>query len=61
MKRLFEVNGEFFASKSDAKKARGDATNPAIPADPTVYGSKTIPARFKHQVSRGPDHWKEAK
>ena len=48
MKRIFEVAGEFFASKTDAKAARGPATQPAV--------DKT-PAQYAHQIHKGPDHW----
>ena len=41
MKRLFEVNGEFFETKVAAKAARGD---------------KTQEGNYPHRVSKGPDH-----
>jgi len=56
MKRLFEVNGQFFAYKSEAKKARGEPISKGTVADPDVYGSKSEPPRYKYQVKLGPDH-----
>lgn len=47
MKRIFEVNGEYFANKTDAKTARGA---PVKPAD-----GKT-PAQYKSEIHKGPDH-----
>lgn len=58
MKRLYEVNGKHFPNKEAAKTARGEPTKAAVPADPNVYGSKSIPAKYKHTISYGPDHWK---
>ena len=46
MKRLFEVNGEYFASKMEAKVARGDKI-----ADKEGSGF-----HYAHPVSKGPDH-----
>lgn len=56
MKRLFEVNGEYFDQKEDAKKARGERTFEGTKADPNVFGSKNEPPRYKYQVKKGPDH-----
>ena len=46
MKRLFEVNGQFFDSKVAAKAARGDKI-----ADKEGSGF-----HYAHVVSKGPDH-----
>lgn len=46
MKRLFEVNGQFFDQKSDAKAARGDKI-------PNKEGNGF---HYAHPVSKGPDH-----
>ena len=46
MKRLFEVNGAFFESKSEAKVARGDKI-------PNKEGEGF---HYAHPVSKGPDH-----
>lgn len=46
MKRLFEVNKEFFATKAAAKEARGEKIN------------KEGPPVYAHVIKRGPDHWK---
>lgn len=56
MKRLFEVNGEYFSNKPEAKKARGEAISKGTVADPDVYGSKSEPPRYKYEVKLGPDH-----
>lgn len=58
MKRLYQVNGTYFADKKAAKAARGEPTEKAKPADPNVFGSKNIPPKYKHEVHLGPDHWK---
>jgi hypothetical protein len=60
MKRLFKVNGEFFADKKAAKAARGEPTRKEQPAEPGVFGSKTIPPAYKYTIELGPDHWKKA-
>ena len=44
--RLFEVNKEFFATKAEAKVARGPRLNES---GPPVY---------EHQIHKGPDHWR---
>lgn len=55
MKRLFEVNGEFFGNKMDAKVARGEPTTPATTEK--VNGRDVhYPPRYKHQIKLGPDH-----
>lgn len=55
MKRLFEVNGEFFDNKMDAKTARGEPTTPETVEK--VNGRDVFrPARYKYEVKRGPDH-----
>jgi hypothetical protein len=46
MKRLFEVNGQYFESKSEAKVARGDKI-------PNKEGGGF---HYTHAVSKGPDH-----
>lgn len=46
MKRLFEVNGEFFDSKVAAKASRGDKI-----ADKEGSGF-----HYAHIVKKGPDH-----
>ncbi len=46
MKRLFEVNGQFFENKQDAKKARGDKI-------PDKEGDGF---HYAHTVAKGPDH-----
>ena len=46
MKRLFEVNGQFFDQKSEAKVARGDKI-------PNKEGGGF---HYAHSVSKGPDH-----
>jgi len=46
MKRLFEVNGQYFGDKSAAKAARGDRI-------PNKDGSGF---HYAHTVSKGPDH-----
>lgn len=48
MKRLFKVNGEFFATKAAAKAARGE------PVGENQDGSPV----YRHTVETGPDHWK---
>ncbi len=58
MKRLFEVNGEFFADKKAAKVARGEPVEKAKPAEPGVIGSKNQPPVYKHEIKYGPDHWR---
>ena len=58
MKRLFEVNGEFFGTKTEAKVARGEPMKKAVPADPNVFGAKGEPPQYKFEIRRGPDHWK---
>ena len=58
MKRLYEVNGEFFADKKAAKAVRGEPTTKAVAADPNVHGSKSTPAQYKFEIRLGPDHWK---
>jgi hypothetical protein len=47
MKRLFTVNGEHFATKKEAKTARGAPVKPAI--------NKT-PAQYAFEIHKGPDH-----
>jgi hypothetical protein len=55
MKRLFEVNGEFFGTKMEAKAARGEPTKPAYVEK--VNGRDVhYPASYKHQIHKGPDH-----
>lgn len=49
MKRLFEVNGEHFATKQEAKAARGE---------PTKKAEGKEPAQYKFEIRLGPDHWK---
>jgi hypothetical protein len=56
MKRLYEVNGEFFDLKDKAKVARGPKIKEGTKADPNVFGSKSMPPTYKFQVKRGPDH-----
>ena len=51
MKRLFEVNGQFFSNKKDAKEARGERLN----KDEDT--AKEAPL-YKHEISKGPDHWR---
>jgi hypothetical protein len=46
MKRLFEVNGEFFDNKQSAKAARGDKI-------PDKEGDGF---HYAHSISKGPDH-----
>lgn len=46
MKRLFEVNGQYFGDKVSAKAARGEF-KPA---------TTNKPAHYEHTVSKGPDH-----
>ena len=46
MKRIFEVNGEFFDNKMAAKAARGDKI-------PNKDGDGF---HYAHTVSKGPDH-----
>ena len=46
MKRLFEVNGQYFANKSEAKVARGDKI-------PHKEGGGFY---YAHTISKGPDH-----
>jgi hypothetical protein len=41
MKRLFEVNGQFFSNKTDAKLARGP---------------RNAGGRYTYPVRKGPDH-----
>lgn len=48
MKRLFEVNGEYFADKKAAKAARGE---------PTKQAEGKQPAEYKFAIRPGPDHW----
>ncbi len=46
MKRIFEVNGQYFATKPEAKAARGDKI-------PNKEGGGF---HYAHTVSKGPDH-----
>ena len=46
MKRIFEVNGSYFETKMEAKKARGEKL-----ADKEGSGF-----HYAHVVSKGPDH-----
>jgi hypothetical protein len=48
MKRLFEVNGQFFDKKQDAKEARGERRNKDEQAAPL----------YMYVIHKGPDHWK---
>lgn len=41
MKRLFQVNGQHFGNKVDAKKARGE---------------RNANGNYTHTISKGPDH-----
>lgn len=56
MKRLFEVNGEYFDLKDKAKVARGPKIKEGTKADPAVFDSKSTPPTYKYQVKLGPDH-----
>lgn len=47
MKRLFEVNGEYFATKQEAKVARGEKITRE---NGSFY--------YKYVVKRGPDHFR---
>jgi len=47
MKRLFEVDGEFFDCKKDAKDHRGEKIGENKDGSPV----------YKHEIHRGPDHW----
>jgi glycine cleavage system aminomethyltransferase T len=59
MKRLFTVNGEFFATKQEAKVARGPATKPVRTEKVGEHGREVVmPAEYAHEISYGPDHWK---
>lgn len=58
MKRLFTVNGEHFATKKEAKVARGEPIEKAKPAEPGVIGSKNQPPKYQHEITYGPDHWR---
>jgi hypothetical protein len=49
MKRLFEVNGQFFSNKKEAKEARGERLN---------KDEQDRAPSYKHEIHRGPDHWK---
>ena len=49
MKRYFEVNKQYFATKAEAKAARG----------PRLDDGTGAP-RYAHVITRGPDHWKNA-
>lgn len=56
MKRLFEVNGEYFADKKAAKAARGEPTKPARTEE--VNGRKvSVPPEYASTIRPGPDHW----
>ena len=46
MKRIFEVNGQFFPTKPEAKLARG----------PRIPNREGDGFHYAHTVSRGPDH-----
>jgi hypothetical protein len=46
MKRLFEVNGSFFESKSEAKVARGSK----------IANKDGEGFHYAHPISKGPDH-----
>lgn len=52
MKRIFEVNGQFFETKGEAKTARGERLD---------GGSKGDAPTYANTVSYGPDHWKSQK
>jgi glycine cleavage system aminomethyltransferase T len=59
MKRLFTVNGEHFATKKEAKEARGTALKPVRTEKVGEHGREVVmPAEYAHEVSYGPDHWK---
>jgi hypothetical protein len=59
MKRLFTVNGEHFATKKEAKEARGVALKPVRTEKVGEHGREVVmPAEYAHEVSYGPDHWK---
>jgi hypothetical protein len=51
MKRLFKVGDGYFANKTDAKVARGEAVN----AQAVKEGAAPV---YKFTIERGPDHWK---
>lgn len=56
MKRLFEVNGEYFANKKAAKAARGEPIKPARTEE--VNGRKvSLPPEYASTIRPGPDHW----
>ena len=56
MKRLFTVNGEHFATKQEAKAARGEPIKAAY-VEKDQYGKEThYPPTYKHTISPGPDH-----
>lgn len=46
MKRIFEVNGEYYSDKPAAKAARGEFT-------PGVHGEQ---GHYKATIHKGPDH-----
>lgn len=52
MKRIFEVNGKFFATKQEAKVERGERVDSGNKADAPTYSAT---------ISKGPDHWKSQK
>lgn len=58
MNRIFEVNGEYFTNKTDARVARGELVKPvrteALPGGRDVV----LPAVYKFEIHKGPDHWK---
>ena len=60
MKRLFEVNGEFFDNKVAAKVARGPVTTPGTTADPLVFSTWCAPLKYKYTVKPGPDHFRRS-
>lgn len=48
MKRLFEVNGQYFEKKDDARAERG----------PLIKGKDDQPDHYRWPISKGPDHWR---
>ena len=57
MKRLFEVNGEFFDLKDNAKKARGEPTaKGGLESVDPGKTAKLLPPKYKFQIHLGPDH-----
>lgn len=58
MKRLFTVNGVDYATKPEAKIARGPALKPIRTEKPEGGREITLPAEYKYVINYGPDHWK---